>query len=115
MTVSMFSLVMVAIGLVITGLAIPLVWRMVPMNSVYGIRFPQSFTSDKNWYEINQYGGRALLWASVPLYIMGLIGLVVPNGLAIFYVPACIGVIVISVSIACILSYLKAKHYDSRT
>jgi hypothetical protein len=112
MTVLFFGFVTFSIGLVISGLAIPLVWRMVPMNAFYGVRFSQSFKSNENWYEINHHGGKALLWASVPLYIMGLIGLFVPSDFEVVYVPTGIGVIVVSILAACLVSYRKARQID---
>src|SRR2546427_9177847 len=45
------------VGLSTAGLAIPLVIRKVPMNRVYGVRIAKAFASDRDWYEINAYGG----------------------------------------------------------
>ena len=51
----------IGIGLTSILLAIPLIRRKVPMNRLYGVRVPKAFASERNWYEINAYGGRLLL------------------------------------------------------
>jgi len=59
------------VGLISTATALPLALRRVPMNHVYGIRLPESFTSDACWYDINAYGGRLLLVYGVVLTVLG--------------------------------------------
>ncbi len=49
------------LGVVIALVSLPLVLRRVPMNKVYGVRLRRSFSSERNWYEINAYGGRLLV------------------------------------------------------
>lgn len=41
--------------------ALPLMLRLVPINSFYGARFEQSFRSKDAWYAINAFAGRLLL------------------------------------------------------
>lgn len=57
------------------GLSLPMIFRRIPMNDLYGARFKAAFRSKENWYEINAYGGKALLaaWLLVPLG--GILGL----------------------------------------
>lgn len=62
------------IGLCMTAFAAPLVLRKVPMNSVYGIRIPKAFKSDRNWYDINVYGGKLFLAYGLILTFFGIIG-----------------------------------------
>lgn len=52
------------ISLACVGLSIPAILRKIPMNKMYGVRFRQCFKSDEAWYEINAYGGKALLAAA---------------------------------------------------
>ena len=60
-------------GGLLAVLSLPLVFRMVPMNRVYGIRSPKAFVSDSNWYAINAYGGRVLMAYGVALFAFGLL------------------------------------------
>jgi uncharacterized membrane protein len=49
------------IGLLASIFSIPLILSKIPMNRVYGIRVRKAFVSQRNWYEINAYGGKLLL------------------------------------------------------
>ena len=62
-----------AIGIVLVVLSIPLVARKVPMNAVYGVRTRKAFVSDRNWYEINAYGGKLLLAYGLLLCLFSLL------------------------------------------
>jgi hypothetical protein len=48
-------------GSLLAAFSLPLVLRRVPMNRAYGIRIPETFTSDAHWLDINAYGGRLFL------------------------------------------------------
>lgn len=89
------------------GGSIPLILRKVPMNPAYGFRFPQSFKSERNWYEINAYGGWCLLIWSLPMLIQGILGLVRPEARPWF--PF---VMIACVAIMGIQSYLYARRID---
>lgn len=95
--------------MLIAGLSIPLILRKIPMNSYYGVRFPQSYKSDDAWYAINEYGGKALLLASIPIFLVGLYGL--------FHQPEHYsligsGILALSPLLACLMSYLKARNLE---
>lgn len=61
------------IGVALVVLSIPLVARKVPMNAVYGVRTRKAFASERNWYEINAYGGKLLLFYGLLLCIFSLV------------------------------------------
>lgn len=47
-------------------IALPLVRRRVKRNAWYGVRISESYKSEDRWYEINEYGGRLLIyWAAL--------------------------------------------------
>ena len=48
------------------------------MNKVYGIRFKKSYESERNWYRINEYGGKRLIFWSIPLIIFGIVSVFLP-------------------------------------
>jgi len=67
-----FAVMHVGIGLLLMAIAVPLKNGKVAMNHVIGVRMKKSFTSEKNWYLMNAYGGRQLLrWSSV-LVLVGI-------------------------------------------
>ena len=60
------------IGLLTAALAVPLVMRKVPMNRWYGVRISKAFRSERNWYDINAYGGKLLLAYGLLLTLFGI-------------------------------------------
>jgi hypothetical protein len=59
-------------------LARPLVRRRIAPNHWYGVRFSRAFSSEEAWYEVNAYGGRRLIFWSVPVAAAGVVALLVP-------------------------------------
>ncbi len=53
------------------AVSLPLILDKIPPNYLYGVRIPKAFLSDENWYNINQYGGRAVALWSLPLLLTG--------------------------------------------
>ncbi|MFM8765486.1 MAG: SdpI family protein [Spartobacteria bacterium] len=92
-------------------MSIPLIFRRVPMNSFYGVRFAQSFKSDAAWYSINEYGGKALLFSAFPILIYGIWGQIEQP--SHYFVTATL-LMVISIVTACVLSYVKARKIDKQ-
>ncbi len=49
---------------IVAAVAIPLMLRLVPQNRIYGIRTERTLTQESTWFEVNAYGGKALLIAA---------------------------------------------------
>lgn len=49
---------------ILAAVAIPLMLRLVPQNRVYGVRTERTLTQESTWFEVNAYGGKALLIAA---------------------------------------------------
>jgi hypothetical protein len=75
-----YGLTNIGCAIVFIAVSIPLVRRKIPMNHWYGIRIAKSFRSDADWYAINEYGGRQMIYWSIPLIPLGLVYLLVPWG-----------------------------------
>ena len=73
-----FGIMYVIIGLVLMAVSIPLKNGKVSMNHFYGVRLKKSFTSEKNWYLMNAYGGRQLLIWSAVLVTWGIVTFLFP-------------------------------------
>lgn len=73
-TLKLIALGDLQIGLLMLILSLPLVFRKIPMNRMYGIRIPAAFESEERWYAINAYGGRQLAGWSLPLIAAGVTG-----------------------------------------
>ena len=51
----------VSAGILLTVLALPLVWERVPPNWFYGFRVPATLRDRRLWYAVNRYAGQRLL------------------------------------------------------
>lgn len=60
MLVTISLLIVVAIVAVV---AVPLALRLIPPNRVYGVRTRRTRKDEKLWFEVNAFGGKALLVA----------------------------------------------------
>ncbi len=59
-------------GLVIMGLAVPLVRGRVGRNGLYGAYFREAFETHAAWYAINRLGGRRSIASAVPMVGVGI-------------------------------------------
>ncbi len=73
-----FGIVNISSGLVFIFLSIPLIAKKIPMNNLYGFRIKKALTSDDNWYKINKYGGKQLLYWSIVMVAIGVACFVFP-------------------------------------
>ncbi len=64
-------------GILIFAISLPLIYRKIPMNRIYGIRTPAAFKSERDWYEINEYGGRRMAIGSWFIIGSGIAGFLV--------------------------------------
>jgi uncharacterized membrane protein len=81
------------VGFLTIALSVPLTTRKVKMNPWYGIRIPEAFKSEERWFEINQYGGRLMLWWGISIVIAASIGLLLPRDYWMIYCFSTLGVI----------------------
>jgi hypothetical protein len=97
----------VIVGLLVIAVSVPLVRKKVKMNPWYGIKIPEAFKSEERWYEINQYGGRLMLWWGLSIVLVAGFGLVLQERYWITYNFSALGIIVagLGVVVALILRY----------
>lgn len=62
------------VGLILAGMSLPLWLRLVPMNSLYGVRLPSAIVSDQRWYDVNAVFGKQLFGWSLTIVGAGLAG-----------------------------------------
>ena len=113
-TVSMtIGLSWICIGLLTTGLAIPLVQGRVKRNALYGVRFRQSFESDEAWLAINRFGGWAMIYWAVPLFAVGVVALFLPLGSQPFWALVFGFAPLLCILVPLVLSWRFARRYGS--
>ncbi|MBK8035907.1 MAG: protein kinase [Verrucomicrobiaceae bacterium] len=61
-------------GVVMFLAALPLWMRLVPMNSLYGLRLSSTMISDDHWYDANAHAGRKLFEWSLAIIAAGVVG-----------------------------------------
>ncbi|WP_395744412.1 protein kinase domain-containing protein [Prosthecobacter sp.] len=61
-------------GAVFAALSLPLWLRLVPINSLYGVRFPSTMASDQRWYDVNAVFGRHFFFWSFAVIAAGVAG-----------------------------------------
>lgn len=66
--------VFLGLGLLLSGLAVPLLRRRVPPNRWYGFRVPKTLGSPAVWYPANAHAGWGLLWVGVAVTLTALGG-----------------------------------------
>ena len=60
----------IALGLILGALAVPLIRRRVKPNGLYGLRVPATLEDEHVWYEANARFGRDLLGFGVLLVVL---------------------------------------------
>lgn len=61
----MLSTILLLVMCALTAIAgIPLILKLVPRNEVYGVRTERALSRDEIWYEVNRFGGWALVAAA---------------------------------------------------
>lgn len=68
-------ILLAGVGLLMMGVAVPLIRRQVGPNNAYGLRIPATFADREVWFEANAKSGR-------DLFVLGLVQLVLGLGLA---------------------------------
>lgn len=93
------AIAILSTGLVLFFVSLPLVFRKVPMNSIYGIRIPAAFESDERWYDINAYGGRQMAIWSLLIVAAGVAGFFLPENDASIYMPVSTVIVLVAILI----------------
>ena len=61
----MLSTVLILVLCAVTAIAgIPLILKLVPPNEIYGVRTEKALSREEIWYEVNRFGGWALVVAA---------------------------------------------------
>lgn len=61
------------IGIVLIGLAVPMILRRVPPNPAYGLRVPATYKDEQVWYDANAASGWDMVWFGVFLVLFGVL------------------------------------------
>ena len=67
------AVTLVGLGFIVIAVSIPLYLGKIKMNWVYGFRIRKAFESEDNWYTINSYGAKLLMYWAVCVMIIGIV------------------------------------------
>ena len=96
-------------GLVLCGLALPLMAGKIGPNGLYGFRVKETLENPQLWYAVNKYAGRRLLAAGI-VTVLAAVGFYwVPGWGVDIYALACLGVFVVVMTFGLVqsITYLK--------
>lgn len=109
-----YLITFLAVGLLYIAVGIPLWRRSIPRNQWYGLRCPDSLSSDEVWYESNAACGRQFVWLGAAL-------MVVAGALTVFewrtpddYALAMCGVLVFSTVVLAFWGLATAREIRKR-
>lgn len=110
------TILALSVGLLVFLVSLPLIYRKVPMNGLYGIRIDEAFESEEKWYEINAYGGRQLAKWSLLIIATGIAGFWVPPRHVVTYstVFAVVSLIAVLVPLVQILKWSDRSRSDKQ-
>jgi hypothetical protein len=104
-------------GGLLTALSLPLIFRKVKPNPLYGFRVAQTMDNPEVWYEVNAYSGVRLLVTGL-LTILSAIGVYLIPGISLdTYALICLGVVgffLIGGLIQCVLYLKKISARDDQ-
>lgn len=95
MLVFVVPLVISLVGLLVIIVSIPLMLRLVPMNSFYGLRLAATFKSSERWYDINARSARLMAGWAMVIIGAGIAGFFVLPGYREGYSTAIVGMVLL--------------------
>ncbi|CAN5649697.1 hypothetical protein BH23GEM6_BH23GEM6_27900 [soil metagenome] len=105
-----FTGMFVAVGVVLIAVAIPLLWRRVPPNALYGLRVPATFADEWVWYEANEKSGRDLLVLGILIIVAAPVALLIPGLTPEYYAAVMTALLLMGVLIAAALGWRRANR-----
>src|SRR4051794_2247351 len=101
-------------GLVLVGLAIPLILGKVGPNPWYGFRVERTLSDPAAWYAVNTYAAKRFLVVGIANSLSAIILYFVPGIDVAVYSTACGAIAVGGVILSLIQSFLFLRSYDKR-
>ena len=95
----------VVFGLLLAGLAVPLLLDKIPPNGWYGFRVPSTLYNADLWYKVNRYMARWMLLSGI-ITVAGAVALFFVPGLSVdAYAWLCLIVFAVPFAIGVVLSF----------
>ncbi len=100
----------IASGLLLIGLALPLAFRRIPPNRLYGFRVKRTLENRDVWFAANAFAGVRLAWTGLATVVAAIVFYALPIQTVATYAVAVSAVVLFGVTVAVVQSfrYLKA-------
>jgi uncharacterized membrane protein len=95
----------IAAGLLLIGLALPLVFRKIPPNHWYGFRVKRTLEDREVWFAANAFAGRRLAWTGLATVAAAVAFHLLPINKAETYAVAVAAVMLFSLTVAVVQSF----------
>ena len=105
----------VATGLLQIGLALPLVYRKIPPNRLYGFRVKRTLENRDVWFAANAFAGKWLAWAGLATVVAAIVFYALPIEKVDTYAVAVASVVLFGLTVAVVQSvrYLYGELGES--
>jgi hypothetical protein len=103
-------IVFTASGLLLAGLAVPLILGKIPPNGLYGFRVRKTMEHPEIWYPVNKVGGKWLLVAGSGISLTAVLAAFIPGLSLDVYAYIVLGawLILFSTAILVTVRYLRS-------
>jgi len=108
-------LISISIGLLFIFLAIPLIYKKIPPNRLYGFRTPSTLNNSELWYYVNNKMGKDLLVTGMLLVILGLLIFISRLVIILIFPVLFIGIIVLIIRGCVSINKYKGKEGSGRS
>ncbi|MEM6822641.1 MAG: SdpI family protein [Verrucomicrobiota bacterium] len=99
-------------GLLVSLSTLPLIYKKIPMNALYGFRLKQTFESDSSWYHLNEVGGMIFTMLGFPLMLSGILGFFLPETMVVTHSTITLALTFLSTGLAVYLFVRYAMRYQ---
>ncbi|MGO8750214.1 MAG: SdpI family protein [Thermoguttaceae bacterium] len=105
----------IATGLTMIGLALPLVYRKIPPNHLYGFRVKRTLKNREVWFAANAFAGQRLAWVGLATVVAAVVfyGLLIENIAAYATAVASVEMVGLLVAVVQSLRYLYGELGES--
>ena len=116
-TVIHLLILYITAGLLLIGVALPLVYRKIPPNHWYGFRVKRTFADREVWFAANAFAGRRLAWTGLATVVAAIVFYVIPIDKVDTYAVAMAAVMLFGVTVTVVQSfrYLYGELRENNT
>jgi uncharacterized membrane protein len=102
---TLLMIIYVTVGLVLSGLSWPLIWRKIGPNPFYGLRIRQTLDDPAVWYPVNAFAGKGMLCVGLGTCVAAVATYFMPGVDVAMYASVVVTVVLGGLGISLVLSF----------